>query len=406
MPETVSVDVVVVGARCAGSAVAMLLARQGHKVLVVDQATFPSDNKMSTLLIWHQGVDLLKSWGLLEKLQRAGTPLLTEFTLDLGQIVLRGHPPGTKVHAAIAPKRIVLDKTLVDAATAAGAELRQGVSFQEVVKDASGRVTGIRCRKADGDTLVVNAKCVVGADGRLSDVARAVGSTGYHEFPREKCSTNIYAFYSGVNTDGAEFYSGPERMAYAWRTNDDQVITGLIVPGREERSSRAELETMVLEDFGTMAPRLAARLREGRRVTEWLRVSIPTGCRTASGPGWALVGDAGLTFDPVTAAGMTNAFRDAGYLADALHGALTGERSIDEALADYAQKRDASAVQWHLFAQQMAELAPPTEDIIKLFVALAGNQAQTDRYFGVFGQTVTPGDFFGPENMARLFSGS
>jgi 2-polyprenyl-6-methoxyphenol hydroxylase-like FAD-dependent oxidoreductase len=116
------------------------------------------------------------------------------------------------------------------------------------------------------------------------------------------------------------------------------------------------------------------------------------------------VGDAGLTFDPVTAAGMTNAFRDAGFLADALHSALTGKRPMDEALADYAQKRDASAIQWHLFAQQMAELAPPTEDIIKLFVALAGNQGQTDRYFGVFGQTVTPGDFFGPENMARLFS--
>jgi flavin-dependent dehydrogenase len=402
--ESVSTDVVVVGARCAGSAFARCLARLGHRVLVVDQATFPSDMKLSTHLLWHAGVDILKEWGLLEQLERAGTPLLTEFSLDLGELVLRGKPPNTKVNAAIAPKRIVLDQILLDAAVEAGADVRQGVAFEELVRDASGRVTGIRCRKADGTALTVNARVVVGADGRTSDVARAVSAAAYHDFPAEKCSTNIYAYYSGVATEGAEFYSRPERMAYAWATNDGQVMTGIILPGREARASRAELETMVLEELDAMAPKLAARLRAGRREVEWRRVSIATGCRTASGPGWALLGDAGLTFDPITAAGMTNAFRDADYLAKALSSSLRGERSIDDALADFAKHRDASGVHWHLFAQQMAELLPPTDDLIRILTALATNQAQTDRYFGLFGQTVTPGDFFGPENLKLLLA--
>jgi 2-polyprenyl-6-methoxyphenol hydroxylase-like FAD-dependent oxidoreductase len=404
MDTTVSTDVVVVGARCAGAAVARCLARLGHRVVVVDRSTFPSDMPLSTLLIWHAGVDILHAWGLLEPLRRAGTPLLTELSLDLGELVLRGTPPGAVVNAAIAPRRIVLDQVLLDAAVAAGADVRQGVSFEDVVKDADGRVTGIRCRQADGSTLTVSARCVVGADGRTSDVARAVGSTAYHEFPVEKCSTNVYALYSGVSAQGAEFYSRPARMAYAWETNDRQLMTGLILPGHEERPSRAALEDMVFEELGAMAPGLATRLRQGRREVDWRRVSIPTQCRKPSGAGWALVGDAGLTFDPITAAGMTNAFRDADCLAGALHSALAGERSVDDALADYATRRDASAVRWHLFAQQMAELAPPTDDIVRLFTALAGNQPQTDRYFGLFGQTVLPADFFGPENMKRLLA--
>jgi 2-polyprenyl-6-methoxyphenol hydroxylase-like FAD-dependent oxidoreductase len=402
MDAAVSVDVVVVGARCAGSAVARGLARLGHRVLVVDRSTFPSDMPLSTLLIWHAGVDLLQAWGLLEPLRRTGAPLLTELSLDLGEIVLRGTPPGAVVNAAIAPKRIVLDQVLLDAAVAAGADVRQGVSFEDVVKDAGGRVSGIRCRQADGSTLTVSARCVVGADGRASDVARAVGSSGYHEFPAEKCSTNVYTFFSGVKTVGAEFYSRPARMAYAWETNDGHVMTGLILPGREERSSREALESTVFQELDAIAPALASRLRQGRREVDWRRVSIPTGCRKPAGAGWGLVGDAGLTFDPITAAGMTNAFRDADCLARTLDGALRGERTVDEALADYATRRDASAVPWHLFAQEMAGLAPPTADVIRLFTALAGNQRETDRYFGLFGQTVLPADFFGVENMRRL----
>lgn len=402
MVDAVSVDAVVVGGRCAGAAVAMLLARQGHRVLVVDQDTFPSDMKLSTHLVWHAGVDLLQSWGLLDTLQRAGTPLLTHFSLDMGELVLEGHPPHAQARAAIAPRRIVLDQVLRDAAASAGAELRDKITFQDILRDEHGAVAGIRCRQADGTTLTVHARCVIGADGRQSRVAQAVGSPTAHEFPRDKCTVNVFAYYRGVPMDGVEFYSRPERMGYAWQTNDGLVLTGVILPGREERTEREALEPLVLNELRDMAPALAQRLKDGERVSDWLRVSIPTRAHQASGPGWALLGDAGLTFDPITAAGITNALRDAGHLAEALHGAFSGQTPLDQALAGYATQRDATGVPWHLFAQQMAELAPPPPELVQLLGALAGNQPQIDRYFGMFGQTVSPADFFSPENMQRI----
>jgi len=109
-----------------------------------------------------------------------------------------------------------------------------------------------------------------------------------------------------------------------------------------------------------------------------------------------------VTVDPITAAGMSNALRDADLLASVLHEGLSGARPLDEALADYGPRRDAVAVPLHLFAQDMAKLSPPTDEVIQLFVALAGNQPQIDRYFGVFGQTVSPAEFFSPENMQAI----
>lgn len=402
MVDAVSVDAVVVGGRCAGAATAMLLARQGHRVLVVDQDAFPSDMKLSTHLVWHAGVDLLQSWGLLEPLRRAGTPLLTRFSLDLGELVLSGNPPHTQAHAAIAPRRIVLDQVLRDAAARAGAQLLDNTSFQDVMRDAAGVVTGIQCKQADGTPLTVHARCVIGADGRGSRVARAVGSPSTHEFTREQCSVNVFAYFSGVPMNGVEFYSRPERMGYAWQTNDGLVMSGVILPGREERTEREGLEPLILDELSSMAPDLAARLKAGRRETDWLRVAIATGARQASGPGWALVGDAGITFDPITAAGITNALRDAEHLSQALHRAFKDDAPLGQTLADYARQRDETAVPWHLFAQQMAELLPPPPELVALLGAMAGNQPQIDRYFGLFGQTVSPTDFFSHENMHKI----
>ena len=396
-------DVIVVGGRCAGAATALLLARQGHKVLIVDQATFPSDVKLSTHLVWHAGVDLLQKWGVLDALHATKCPPLKAFSLDMGELILRGCPPGSQMGEALAPRRIVMDQVLLDAALAAGAQLHQGITFEDVIKDGD-RVIGIRGRQQDGTTFTAHAKLVVGADGNHSRVARTVGSDDYNVSPKEAGAYNTYAYFSGVKLDGVEFFSRPERMFYAWPTHDDKVIVGIIQPGHAPRVERADVEAQFYSELDTWVPSLAARVRAGQREEAWLGAAIGTFCRQASGPGWALVGDAGLTMDPISAAGITNALRDADTLSDLVHAGLSGQSTLDEALAGYQAKRDAVSVPLLQFAQEMAKLAPPTEDVIKLFVALAGNQVQTDRYFGVFGQTVTPGEFFGPDNMAQLFT--
>jgi 2-polyprenyl-6-methoxyphenol hydroxylase-like FAD-dependent oxidoreductase len=399
-------DALIVGGRCAGAATAMLLARQGHKVLIIDQATFPSDVKLSTHLVWHAGVDLLAQWGLLDTVLATGCPLLQDFSLDMGELVLKGRPPDAKVGAAIAPRRVALDQVLLDAAVAAGAELRQGVSFEDVIREdglADGRVVGVRGHLADRSPFTAQARIVIGADGAHSHVARAVGAEAYNEYAKEAGSYNTYAYFSGVKLNGVEFFGRPERMIYAWNTNDGQVVAGTLQPGTAPRPHRADVEATVFAELDAMTPDLAARLRAGRRESDWLSAATSAFCRQAAGPGWCLVGDAGLTLDPITAAGITNALRDADLLSGLVHKGLSTS-SLDEALSGYQAQRDAVSVPLLQFAQEMAKLAPPTEDAIKLFMALAGNQPQVDRYYGVFGQTVTPADFFGPENMARIFA--
>jgi 2-polyprenyl-6-methoxyphenol hydroxylase-like FAD-dependent oxidoreductase len=398
-------DTIVVGGRCGGAATAMLLARQGHKVLIVDQASLPSEFKLSTHLIWHAGVDLLNKWGLLDALKATNCPLLTRFSLDMGELVLSGQPTGAQVGAAMAPRRLALDKVLLDAAVQAGAELRTGMSFEDVIKEDD-RVTGIRGRLDDGSAFSAHARLVVGADGTFSRVARAVGADNYNEFPKENGSFNIYSYFSGVPLDGVTFYSRPERMIYAWSTNNGHTVAGMIQPGDAPRPSRPDTEAHFMRELETLTPELARQLKAGKRVEEWISGAIGAFCREGAGRGWALVGDAGVTVDPITAAGISNAFRDAELLASMAHEGLSrpGAASLDAALADYQARRDAVAVPLLHFAQDMAKLAPPTEDVVKLFTALAGNQEQIDRYYGVFGQTVTPGEFFDPANMAGILA--
>lgn len=394
-------DVIVVGARCAGAATALLLARQGHKVLIIDQDRFPSDMRLSTHLVWHAGADLLQKWGVLEAVRASRCPALNEFSLDLGELVLKGTPPDAQVGAAFAPKRIVLDQILLDAAVAAGAELREGVLLDDVLREGD-RVVGISAKNPDGSVMTEQARWVVGADGRHSRVARSVGSTAYHEFPKEQGSLNTFAYFSGVSLKGVEFISRPERMAYAWATNDDQVLAGIILPGHSPRVARQDTEAHFFAELEAMSPDLAGRLRAGKREEDWISTGVGTFCRQPVGSGWSLVGDAGLTVDPITAAGITNALRDADLLAELLHQGLSGQADLDDTMATYAARRDAVSVPLHLFSQDMARLAPPTDEVIQLFTRLAHNQAQADRYFGVFGQTVSPADFFSPDNMRAI----
>jgi flavin-dependent dehydrogenase len=399
-------DVIVVGARCAGAATALLLARQGHRVLLVDQDRFPSDMRLSTHLVWHAGADLLAQWGLLDAVRASHCPALLDFSLDIGDVVFHGRPPGAQVGAAFAPKRIVLDQILLDAAVAAGAELREGVLFDDVLRDDTGRVVGISAKNSDGSVLTEEARWVVGADGRHSRVAKAVGSAAYHEFPKEEGAYNTYAYFSGVTLKGVEFVSRPHRMAYAWQTNDDQVLVGIMQPGCEARVSRSEVEARFFKELAEMSPDLAARVRAGKREEDWVSASVATFCRQPMGPGWSLVGDAGLTMDPITAAGITNALRDADRLARSLDTGLSGRQDLDAAVADFEAQRNAVSVPLHLFSQDMAKLAPPTDDVVKIFTALWGNQPEIDRYFGVFGQTVSPADFFGEANLQKIFDQS
>src|SRR4051812_11666779 len=172
-------DVIVIGARCAGSPTAMLLARAGHRVLLVDKATFPSDT-MSTHFVHPPGVAALERWGLLERLRATGCPPIDTYTFDFGPFTLAGAPGTAESPVAYCPRRTVLDMLLVDAASASGVEVREGFTVDEFEVD-DGRVVGIRGHAKGGRAVVERADVVVGADGRFSLLAKAVAPEQYHE---------------------------------------------------------------------------------------------------------------------------------------------------------------------------------------------------------------------------------
>src|SRR5437667_4168951 len=155
-------DAIIVGARCAGSPTAMLLARKGYRVLVVDRATFPSDT-VSTHVMHPLGVAALVRWGLLDRLVATGCPPIHTYTFDFGPFTLSGAPGTADAPVAYCPRRTVLDKLLVDAAVAAGADVREGFTVAEVTFD-DGHVVGIKGHSKGGNAVEERAKIVIGAD--------------------------------------------------------------------------------------------------------------------------------------------------------------------------------------------------------------------------------------------------
>src|SRR5690349_3827012 len=188
-------DAIIVGARCAGASVARLLARKGYRVLMVDKARFPSDT-VSTHLIWQAGLARAKRWGLLDGIASLGAPPIREIRLDVGEFDFAGYPPPLDgIDYALAPRRILLDKLLIDAAINSGAEFRERFYVSEIVTD-NGSVTGIRGRtEGGGSTVTEEARIVVGADGAGSSVAHAVRAPKYNARPSTACA--YYAYWEG-----------------------------------------------------------------------------------------------------------------------------------------------------------------------------------------------------------------
>ncbi|MDQ3955882.1 MAG: FAD-dependent monooxygenase [Actinomycetota bacterium] len=219
-------DVIIVGARCAGSPTAALLARKGHKVLVVDRARFPSDT-MSTHFIHHPGVAHLARWGMLDKMMATNVPPITSTAFGaVGEPPVE-IPPIPGIPGAIAPRRTVLDKILVDEAVAAGAELRENFTFEDVVREDD-RVVGIRGRSTEGNTVTEKALLVVGADGRHSSFATAVGADAYKHVAPLGCG--YYSYWSGFANKGVEVYFLDTNVFILFPTNDGLTVVIALWP--------------------------------------------------------------------------------------------------------------------------------------------------------------------------------
>jgi flavin-dependent dehydrogenase len=335
-------DAVVVGGRVAGAATALLLARAGARVALVERSPYGTDT-LSTHGLMRAGVVQLSRWGLLDSVIAEGTPPIRETSFhyadgDSVHVTIRA---SEGVPALFAPRRYLLDRLLVDAAADAGADVRHHTTVIGLMRDDTGRVTGVHTRDRSDRTDALSAAVTVGADGIRSTIAKQVGAPVRRQ--GSAAGAVLYRYFADMPAAGYEWGYGPTAAAGFLPTNAG--LTGVFVgtvPNRMRalvRRHGTEVTFRALLDAA--APRLADRVRTAApagRIFGW--AGKPGYLRQSWGPGWALVGDAGYFKDPLTTHGMTDALRDAELLADALLEALTGVAPEPVALARYQATRD------------------------------------------------------------------
>ena len=395
-------DAIIVGARCAGAPTAMLLARKGYRILLVDKATFPSDT-ISTHIIWPHGAAIMDRWGLLDRLAATGCPAVAlGLIFDVGPFALKGGVTDTNAgRGGFCPRRTVLDKLLVDAAVEAGAELREGFTVESLVFEGA-RVIGIKGRGRSGGIINEQARIVIGADGAHSLVTRAVEPREYDARP--PLTTNYYSYYSGFAADDLEEYVRDYQAVGCFPTHDDLTLIAVLWPSSRFQEVRADIEGHVRKVLES-TPTVADRLRSARREEPWMGTAgVHNYFREPFGPGWALVGDAAYNKDPITAQGISDAFIDAEGLVTALDEGWSGRRRLDEALAAHQASRDQRVKPLYDFTCQLATLEPPPPLMQRLFLALRGNQEATNQFFSaITGSRPLPA-FMNPENLDRILA--
>jgi flavin-dependent dehydrogenase len=359
-------DVIVVGARTAGVATAMLLARHDLRTLLLDYGSLGSDTIASHALM-RGGVLQLSRWGLLDDVIAAGTPPVRRTSLRYGdENVVISVKPSHGVDALYAPRRTVLDPLLLHAAIDAGVEVHHLTAVTDVIK-RHGRVAGVRATTADGWLVDLGARLVIGADGIRSTIAQRVGAKFCRTAAHTSAST--YAYWSELDTDGYESAFRPNACSGVIPTNHGQACVYVsATPERIGRGGIAVIHDVVAEG----APELAERLR---------RAPAPRGTRTRSGhrggirqshgPGWALVGDAGYFADPIGVHGLTDALRDAELLARAVVDGLDDGSSLDDALAHYQSTRDRLGIPLFDVVDRIASHAWDDAEIAHLLLQLS-----------------------------------
>lgn len=364
--DTDQYEVVIVGARVAGAATALLLARAGHRVLVVDRARRGSDT-LSTHALMRPGVHQLERWGLLERLIERGTPPQQRVVFHYGDEQV----PIEVADALYAPRRTVLDPLLVAAAEEAGAEVRFGASVQDVLRDGTGRVVGVRLRDERRRQVDVHARVTVGADGRRSRVAREVDAPVTHR--GTTASAFLLGYWSQVEALGYEWCYRPGSAAGVIPTDDGLVcVFGGIPSGRLTEVLADGAQVGMQRILRATTPAVAERVGAGRRVGP-VRCypGMPGWLRRPWGPGWALVGDAGYFKDPLTAHGMTDALRDADLAARAIHRGLEDPHVEAEAGADYEAVRDRLSLRFFEVTNAIAGFGWDLSEVQSLHLAMS-----------------------------------
>ncbi len=370
-------DAVIIGARCAGAATALLLARSGAKVLVVDRQTYGSDT-LSTHALMRGAVVQLKRWGLVPEILAAQTPPIRTTTFHYGRYAVRVPiKPEHQVECLFAPRRTVLDRLLVDAARNAGAEVRHGVLLSELQFASDGRVIGVALKDAGGASMTLRTDIVIGADGRNSTIAQIVNARTYVE--AVNASGIVFGYFENLAQHGSHWHFAKNAAAGVIPTNSGHCVFAAVPSAQFFTTFRGDVRRGFLQVLEEICPALRADAERGTLVGRLRGFGgAPGYLRQCHGAGWALVGDAGYFKDPVTAHGITDALRDADLLSRAIiQGGARGLRT-------YERDRDALSLPLLRITDAIAAFSWDLDQLQQLHVELsAAMKAETDHLAGL-----------------------
>jgi 2-polyprenyl-6-methoxyphenol hydroxylase-like FAD-dependent oxidoreductase len=387
-----SFDVVVVGARCAGSPLATKLVRTGLEVCLLDRAHFPSETP-STHLIQGCGVGVLDELGVLDTLMAAGAAPLHAATLVSDDVRMYASAEGLADHPALCLRRVTLDALLVEAAGAAGAEVRTGIRVTELLRE-NDRVTGVRTDKGD-----IRARLVVGADGRHSTVAEAVGAREYDVTQPGRMVA--WGYFEGVERKGVALFGRMKDMGYLAGPTDGDLYMAAIAPDINRANEfQADRDTF-FDDAIRQWPELAEAMADARRVGPLRLFGKWHGYfRESAGPGWVLVGDAGHFKDFTPGQGISDALRQVRRLADDIvHGLDVDD--LDGAMQRWWRWRDHDAYEMYWYAARMGASGPATPWANGLLREIASSPEATRAFMQVLNHEVAPSKLYTPALALR-----
>jgi 2-polyprenyl-6-methoxyphenol hydroxylase-like FAD-dependent oxidoreductase len=397
-------DVVVVGARCAGSPLATFLARQGVRVALVERAKFPRDT-LSTHIFEGPGINVLTRLGVLDRVRATGAEPIARVDFRQDEYAARTDFPARPgdLGGVMSVRRFLLDPILADAAEEAGADVMMETNVIGLVQN--GRVTGVRVRSG-GSERELSARLVVGADGRNSTVGKLIGARKYHVVPSERFA--YWAFFEGAQA-GAE----PEISFHHWDGNvviacpaDSGLYQVIVIPeNRLLPEFRADLERSFM-DYAVASAPVADKLTGAKRVGKLQGiVRWESFFRESAGPGWALVGDAGHFKDPTPGQGITDAFRQATAMAPAIAGAIGGsDAELDAALAGWARWRDGDAFEHHWMACDLGAAGRGPTLVPAMMTRLA-EEGKLGGFLDVFQHRALPAKVFTPPRLLSTAAG-
>ena len=394
-------DIIVVGARCSGAPAAMLLARKGYRVVMVDKDPPGSDMLHSTHFVQPIAVSKLRKWGLLPNLE-AECPSFESYSFDLGVAKIEGHPPAVDGdRRAFCPRRNVLDPILVSGALTAGVSYMPNTKVIDVTRSGD-RVNGVRIVTEGGTEQVINAEVVIGADGPGSTVAARVKAASYHKASAQQVT--MWGYWSDVRADGLAVTSDAGVAVSLGLSSGGQSMVGVSWEMSCYKALRGEVEKNYYASIEALRPQLASQIKRGRLSSDLRLGSTRNFIRVPHGPGWVLLGDAGHMKDPCTAQGITDAFIDVDECTTLIDAGLNGGRDLDASLATWHVARDERLIPFHEMSLKMGKFATPDDNETALYRAISASAAATTQFLGLITASTDPREFFAPDNIGRLLA--